>query len=396
MTGTNGSPDRIRVVMVVRLFHPWVGGTERQALALAKSLIAAGVDVRIVSGWWFRGTPRSETIEGVPVFRNFTLWEFLGIRGLRKFGGYLYMVSLAWHLWRTRRNYDVVHVHGMNYHSAVAVRVARRCGIPSVTKLANSGAASDVDKMRLDRQLRGARFFLASALRSDRFIALNEAVTEDLMAVGVPRERIVSLPNGVVLDGVNPKPNYGIEGPVHIVFVGRLHEQKELEILIEAVAMLEQSEGGRVRVTLVGEGPHRAPLESMVNRLGLTEAVTLPGETDDVRSVLERADIFVLPSRAEGLSNALLEAMAHGLPAVVSDIPGNSDLVTDGVNGLLFAPGNPGALAERLEGLVADESRRGGLGRQARKSVESHYAMSAITARYISLYEDLVERGHDG
>ncbi len=395
MTGADGSPDRIRVVMVVRLFHPWVGGTERQALALAKSLIAAGVDVRIVSGWWFRGTPRRETIDGVPVFRNLTLWEFFGIRGLRTLGGYLYVVSLAWHLWWTRRTYDVVHIHGMNYHSAVAVRVAQWCGTPAITKLANSGAASDVDKMRLDRQLRGARFFLSTALRSDRFIALNQAVIDDLAAVGVPRERIIALPNGVVLDGVTPKPDYRIEGRAHVVFVGRLHEQKELEVLIEAVAMLEQRTRGRVRVTLVGEGPHRSTLESLVDRLGLTEIVALPGETDDVRSVLEQADMFVLPSRAEGLSNALLEAMAHGLPAVASDIPGNSDLITDGRNGLLFAPGDPGALADRLELLVGDESKRGDLGRQARESVESHYALAEITARYISLYEDLVKRGHD-
>ena len=204
----NQSGRRPRVVMVVRLFHPWVGGTERQAQTLARRLADRGVDVRIVTGRWFRGTPRRDEIDGIQVFRNHTLWEGFGIRGLRTLGGYLYMVTLAWHLWRTRSTYDVIHAHGMNYHSAVAVQTGHLCGRPSITKLANSGEASDVDKMRHDRQLRGARFLLPAALRSDRFVALNAAVVDELRAVGVPEERIISLPNGVDLDGVVPKADH--------------------------------------------------------------------------------------------------------------------------------------------------------------------------------------------
>jgi len=384
------SPGPPRVVMVVRLFDPWVGGTERQAQTLARRLADRGVDVRIVTGRWFRGTRRHETIDGIPVFRHHTLWEGFGVRGLRTLGGYLYMGSLAWHLWRTRSSYDLIHIHGMNYHSAVAVRVGRLCRRPTITKLANSGDASDVDKMRLDRQLRGARFLLPAALRSDRFIALNAAVVAELRAVGVPSRRILSLPNGVTLDGVVPKSDHAIDGVASAVFVGRLHEQKGLGTLVDAVDLLNRRSPGRLRVRLIGEGPHRAALEAQIRDLRLERWVDLAGQQEEAGPSLRAADVFVLPSRAEGLSNALLEAMAHALPVVVSDVPGNVDVVKDDVNGLVFPVGDPSALADCLERLVDDEGARGRLGAAARATVETNYDLDLVVDSYVHLYEELV------
>jgi glycosyltransferase involved in cell wall biosynthesis len=182
-----GAEADVRVMMVVRLFHPWIGGTERQAHKLAAALIDRGVDTTIVTGRWFRGTARDEVLDGVPVHRNHTLWEFFGIRGLRKFGGYLYMVTLLWYLWRRRDCYDVIHVHGLNYHTFAAMIAGRRLGRPVVAKLANSGRASDIIKMREDRQLALAHRMLPTALTCDRFVALNPAVVSELLAAGVPR-----------------------------------------------------------------------------------------------------------------------------------------------------------------------------------------------------------------
>ena len=375
--------------MVVRLFHPWVGGTERQAHTLARALIDRGVDVRVVTGRWFRGTPRRETIDGVPVFRNHTLWEFFGIKGFRKFGGYLYIVTLLWHLWRTRRTYDVIHIHGMNYHSATAVRAGRWVGRPTVTKLANSGSASDVEKMRQNRQLWGARYLLPSALACDRFVALNTAVVDELVAVGVPDDRIVSIPNGVPVEAIPTRTDHRADGPANVVFVGRLHEQKGIDTLLEATSRLDEPAAGRMRIDLIGEGPHRPGLESRIRDLGLGETVELIGAVDDVPVRLRRADVFVLPSRAEGLSNALLEAMANGLPVIVSDVPGNRDVVDHEVNGLRFAAGDAEALANCLDRLVGDEESRARLGAEARRHVERKYSLPSVVDRYMDLYESL-------
>jgi len=105
---------------------------------------------------------------------------------------------------------------------------------------------------------------------------------------------------------------------------------------------------------------------------------------------LQQADLFVLPSRAEGISNALLEAMACGLPVVVSDIPGNVDVIEPGRNGLLFTVDDHGSLASAVTLLLTQRDLRGRLGRAARQTVENRFSLSFIADRLITLYRDLM------
>ncbi|HUP76701.1 MAG TPA: glycosyltransferase family 4 protein [Acidimicrobiales bacterium] len=387
-TLTRRRPSGPRVLMVVRLFHPWVGGTERQAQKLARALADDGTDVQVVTGRWFRGTRRHEVIDGIPVTRNHTLWEFFGIKGLRKLGGYLYIVTLVWHLWRRRRTYDVIHVHGLNYHTFGATLAASLLDKPILTKLANSGAASDIDKMRHDRQLKFARLMLRRALSGDRFVALSGAIVDELRAAGVDRHRIVEIPNGVQVSAAT-RPGYQIVAPARVVFVGRLHPQKGLDTLLTAVQMLLARDPNSIRVHLVGDGPARADLEALVARLAISPHVEFVGSTDDVDAYLDLADVFVLPSRAEGLSNALLEAMAKGLPVVASRIPGNAEVVDSGRDGVLFDVDDPADLAATLQTLIGDQALRERLGRAARRHVVEHFSFAEVARRYRNLYAEL-------
>lgn len=385
---------RPRVVMVVRLFHPWVGGTERQAHTLARALAKSGVGIEIVTGRWFRGTRRRETLDGIPVFRNQTLWEFGGIKGLRKFGGYLYIASLLWYLGRRRKHYDIIHVHGLSYHTFAAVLAARWFDKTTITKLANSGSASDVEKMRQDRQLAGARFMLATALRCDRFVALNQTIVEELVEAGVPRSRIVRVSNGVDLDDVEPQYRTTVHRPPRVIFVGRLHRQKGLETLLRALRiLLDSRDVDGVRLVVVGDGPERGTLEQLSRSLAIDEIIDFVGIADDVAPYLRDADVFVLPSHAEGLSNALLEAMAVGLPVIVSNVPGNADVVEHGRTGLVFEVGNASELAASLVRVLHDDDLRNRLGMAARGSVDDSYSLDEVAGRYIELYDELLDLG---
>ena len=379
----------MRVLMVVRLFYPWIGGTERQAHKLALAIHQRNVDVQIVTGRWFRGTRRTELLDGVPVFRNHTLWEFFGVRGLRKLGGYLYIVSLLWHLWRRRDTYDVIHVHGLNYHTFAAVLAGRRLGKPVVTKVANSGPASDIKKMREDRQLALARFMLPTALTCDRFVALNRDVISELTEAGVPTSRIVELPNGVET-GLVRRTDYSLHDPARVLYVGRLHAQKGLDTLLHAFASLLAQTDQPCTLRLVGEGPARQQLVTLAGRLGIAQRVDFVGRRDDVARQLEHADVFVLPSRAEGLSNALLEAMACGVPPVVSDIAGNREVVRHRRTGLAVAMDDPAALAAALREALEDRELREELGTAARRSAEQTYGLDGVAERYIALYRSLL------
>jgi glycosyltransferase involved in cell wall biosynthesis len=110
---------------------------------------------------------------------------------------------------------------------------------------------------------------------------------------------------------------------------------------------------------------------------------------NDVPRRLEEADAFVLPSLSEGVSNALLEAMAHGLPCIATDIPGNADLIRDRETGLLVRTGDADALARAMLELAADPALRERLGRAARTLVEERFDMGVIAARYAALYREL-------
>jgi glycosyltransferase involved in cell wall biosynthesis len=386
-------PDApLRVVMVVRLFLPWIGGTERQAHRLAQQLVKEGVEVRVVTGRWFRGTPRRETIDGIEVFRNHALWEFFGIKGLRKLGGYFYILTLVWHLWRSRHGYDVIHVHSLNYHTFAAVLAGRLTGRPVIVKLANSGPASDIERMRRGQQLALSGLMLRTALRCDRFVALNQAIVRDLIACGVERDRIVRIPNGVE---ASPRGDvertYDLHAPVRVVFVGRLHQQKGVQTLLHSLGELRRrSRGLSISLQLVGDGPERTELAALATRLGVSDDVAFLGSRTDVGRLLRRSDIFVLPSRAEGLSNALLEAMSVGLPVVVSNIPGNEDVVDHLSNGLLFRVDDSTSLASAVMRLLDDPDLRRAVGRQARLTVIERYGFDGVARRYLALYEKLL------
>jgi glycosyltransferase involved in cell wall biosynthesis len=380
----------MRVVMIVRQFFPWVGGTERQAQKLSARLIELGVDVRVVTGWWFWKTPREEVIETVPVFRNFTCWNMFNLKGLRKFAGYTYILSLFWYLWKHRAEYDVIHIHLLNYHAFPAVLSGRWLGKRSLIKMANSGQGSDIRRMHTN-VLPGQKQMLPVTLKADRLVAINEESIGELRAAGVPSERIIVIPNGVETNG-HYKSDYQLNNTVVVLFVGRLHPNKGLDILLPACqSVIRRRPELQWQLWLVGDGPLRGELEQLAEKLQISQAVKFWGQVKDVTPYLAQADIFVLPSRTEGISNALLEAMAYGLPCVATCIGGNTDLIMHNENGLLVNPESEVELAEAVTRLADDEILRLKIGRSARQRIEANYSINHIARRYIELYQTLLE-----
>jgi len=145
-----------------------------------------------------------------------------------------------------------------------------------------------------------------------------------------------------------------------------------------------------VHLTIVGSGPDETILKKMAHDLGIQDRVSFKGRQENVLGELHDTDIFVLPSLSEGMSNVLLEAMACGLPVVATNVGGNSDLIQDGHNGLLIPPRDSISLTKALLELIENEELAQRLGKQARVTVEEHYAMNHIVDSYRELYRQLV------
>ena len=208
--------------------------------------------------------------------------------------------------------------------------------------------------------------------RADVVTANTEGVIQALGAMG-HWQRLELLPNPVPT-----RPEYSglVDASdsrrLEILALARLQPQKGLDLLLRAFALLGPSIRNGWRLTLVGEGPESTALEHLSRELGLDEEVSFEGFRSDTQTFFRRASIYALPSRFEGMPNALLEAMASGLPSVVSDAsPGPLEMVHDGVQGLVVPSENVEALAAALERLILDSALRQSCGVAARKTLEA-------------------------
>ncbi len=211
--------------------------------------------------------------------------------------------------------------------------------------------------------------------------------------IGVPAERITHIVNGVdtghFRPGTRMRWNRESGRPFVIGSVARMEAVKDYMTLARAMVQLARQFPGRVRLEIVGDGSEKNPVDQFLQSAGLAGQYNLPGFCDDVGECMRRFDIFVLPSLAEGISNTILEAMASGLPVVASRVGGNPELVEEGVTGMLFAAGDPDALAASLRTYIVEPELLEQHGQAARVRAETEFSIPVMVARYADLYRHL-------
>jgi glycosyltransferase involved in cell wall biosynthesis len=174
-----------------------------------------------------------------------------------------------------------------------------------------------------------------------------------------------------------------------IVASGTLNRRKAYDVLLRSLGRLS-AEGAKFVLLLAGSGPERPSLEALARELGLAGCVELLGDVNDVPAVLATAHLFVHPSRSEGFSNSILEAMAEGLPVVASAVGGNQELVEDGRTGFLVPPGCPDRLGVAIRRLLDDAGLRGRLGRQGLAAVQETCSAARVASDYEDAIRDLI------
>jgi len=220
---------------------------------------------------------------------------------------------------------------------------------------------------------------------------------KDLAHISYPDTEIQVIRNGIDSQQFQPRSQPDLNrGKVAILFVGRLAEQKGLRYLLQTLPLLHESAETPFELRILGDGPQRQEMESMVERMRLTNLVHFVGwvPSEEVKAYLQDSDIFVLPSLIEGLPISVLEAMACGLPVVTTDTRGNNELVRSGENGFLVPVGDVESLATSLRVLIADLSLRKAMGERGRL-VAAEHDWGVISRSYLALYRSVLDgAGH--
>jgi sugar transferase (PEP-CTERM/EpsH1 system associated) len=276
-------------------------------------------------------------------------------------------------------------VHTRNLATIEAVVPAALAGVPCRVHGEHGRDVQDPDGT--NRRYRWLRRALSPLVH--RFIAVSRQLESYLLeGIGVPSARVARIVNGVDVERFRPAEREAAS-PVVIGSVTRMQEVKDPLTLARAFVRVRER-GLAAELVLVGDGPLLSGVRRVLEEGGVASHATLAGSREDVAELLRSFDVYALSSRAEGISNTILEAMATGLPVVATRVGGNEELVENGVTGALVPPGDPDALAEALIRYVADAGLRGEQGRRARARAEREFALDSMVARYIAVYDGVL------
>lgn len=381
--------------MVTGAYHPEISSGGEQCRSVAR-LLRGRAEVRVLTTSVDPALPRHDHVDGVSVtrIRVDVRSGSSRLRALRR---------MSIDLLRLVRVSDVVHLHGYSAKNVLVTLVAKTFRKPIVMSLHTAGQ-DEPDVIARHGSLAQWAF-----LSADLYLSVSRGLVDSYLAAGLPQDRILLVPNGIDVDRFVPagdeerralRARLGLDAdrPL-IVFVGFFSADKQPRVLFDAWLDLQAAQ--RIDATLLFVGatesayfevdPTIAPaMRAAAEQRQIADRLHFAGVTGDVPAYLRAADVFVLPSRREGLPVALLEAMACGLPCVASRLRGSTDaIIEDDVNGVLTPVGDGDALAAALGDLLNDPQRRARLGAAARATITQRYASETTADRWLDAYDRL-------
>ena len=385
----------VRVLMVTGAYAPETSGASLQCRNLIRAL-GDRADFIVLTTSTDASLPRQSVVDRTPVRR-------ITVDPASRVSKAVAAKHIASSFLELSRSIDLVHLHGFSQKSVLIVALARALGKPIAIKLTSFGH-DDPQSIQ-----QNGRAMWWAYRQADRFIGVTPRFAEGFASAGLDTSRFVFIPNGVDLARFRPasaaeraelRHQLGIAGADPMVlFVGFFSREKNPDVLFEAWASLSER-GLRSTLVLVGAttgsyyeiDPALArDIKARAVSRNLSDRLVFIEHTDQIERLHRAADVFALPTAREGLPNAMLEAMACGVPPVITRLEGVTDwIVTPGVNGELVAAVDAAAFAIALERLLVSAERRQALGTAARAHVEANFGLAATANRTLAVYQDLL------
>jgi len=429
--------DRLRICLVALMFAPIVGGAEVRAEKQARQLRALGHDVTIVTLRHEKHWKKQEVIDGLPIIRVGGIYRLCGTLRIGRLAHIPVDILMFLTLWRLRHQYDILHSAQLSTLAGVVALVGKLTGKPVIISIPSSGPVrkqqpedavlmadtlaeklSDTSFLKVpfrDILAGGIGNFYRTALggkaivnylkKSEAFYqTLSSRSSKYLISLGFRPEKIVRIPNGVDIERYRPalelQPDPA-KPERDILCVARLQFPKGLDVLLHAwYRMMREPAEWRAnlnpRLFIVGIGPLQEQLERIAAELGIQDSVVFLGLRKDkeVIPLLQKSWGFILPSRWEGMPNALLEAMACGTPSIATRVSGSEDIIVDGVNGLLVDPEEPEQMAQALHRLIGDTAMAQQMAQEGRATILRDYQLSCVIERCVEMYHRALAENH--
>ncbi len=376
--------DTLHVAMIIQGYFPRIGGAERQLAAMAPFLAAEGVAISVLTRR-YAGFKPFEIIDNVPVHR-------LPIPGPVPTAALVFTAAAIPLLWRLKPN--LVHAHEMFSPATTAIAAKQALGLPYAVTAHRSGPLGDV--LRMQQRPFGKGRLERITKTADAFFTISREIDHEFDHIlGIEAKRRHYVPNGVDPDKYHPvsaeakvalrrELNLPSEGPITL-YAGRLSEEKRVRYLVETWPAI-RAKHPDATLLILGQGPEESALNAKSS-----DGVIFGGAVHNVPPYLQAADVFVLPSIAEGFSVAMLEAMASELAVVITDVGGARDAIDDGQNGLIIPPDDQPALEQALLAVLGDQAARQRMGQAARQRVQQEFSLSVIAKRLRNLYEGVAK-----
>jgi len=369
----------LRIALLIDELNP-TGGTETQIRLLLQSFDRERLDPMLVL---LRGSPPApDEIGGCPVDR-------LGIERLRSFDTLHRLSSLG--RWAREKRIELIWTFFPDA-GFVGWWVARRNGIPLVVNQRNVGVRDD----RPFRERSLERFVMH---RADGCVANSEAARRHAEARRLRRDRLFVVPNAVDVQRFRPVDEHerselrsALGLPTDRPVVGCVANHRPIKGVDDLVRAFATLPSHHATLALVGDGPQRGELEALTRAASVECDVVFLGRRTDVERIVPCFDVGVLPSHAEGSSNALTELLACGTPTVATAVGGNPESLRGGELGLLVPPGDSHALANALTRLLDDRELRSALAARSRAHVASHFPPETIAGLWERVFRDVLSR----